>query len=599
MPYLFIFLLLLAPSSLAEVSTRIIQGQDATLSQAPGIVSIQLLDTPRYVESTQPNATQELDLLASDFYHICGGLYLGDSYVLTAAHCVTSAMFVAAGSSSLADMPQRTRVVYSIPHIDFNYGIAFSSDIALLVLDEPLTIDPVVFAATDQFPDQTLATTAGWGVSDRVFLDEEDSEYSADATNFLQIAELKLYSQERCELIHPNEPWHDSGLDPSTMICALGSIRGENNKVADSCQGDSGGPLYVDNRLVGLVSWGPIPCGEYGQPAVYSRVIPFLDWLDVNRDFIDSELEFASTAWLGPLTIGQSETVSFPIHKRDRNTSSNYLIQNIVIPQLSASSDVISINNSCEVSVGSGCSLDFTFTPYDPVQAAEPLRKYEVTFDVVIDGFQTIEQTISLEAYLIHEISANGLDAVATTAGDTLWNNTAGVYSLGREENNLGHYQWSALWLEKEPGEEMVVTISHNGRIDGDITLYSAGQTLGSSSDLRCPYRSYYVPAGDSQLEILREKTVTTLYEPRDQNGAIDQEALNEHDVLRVTEFTPLANISATDRYCDYREPDKYAHVDNENTKGQGGGTSSWFFGSIDPLIALPFSLLLFWRRKP
>lgn len=44
-------------------------------------------------------------------------------------------------------------------------------------------------------------------------------------------------------------------------------------------QGDSGGPLTVRGKLVGLVSWSS-GCGTY--PAVFTRVVSYLDWIKNN-----------------------------------------------------------------------------------------------------------------------------------------------------------------------------------------------------------------------------------------------------------------------------------------------------------------------------
>jgi len=50
----------------------------------------------------------------------------------------------------------------------------------------------------------------------------------------------------------------------------------------DACQGDSGGPLWVhwDHKatLIGTVSRGK-ECGSLNRPGVYTRVLPFLDWI--------------------------------------------------------------------------------------------------------------------------------------------------------------------------------------------------------------------------------------------------------------------------------------------------------------------------------
>jgi trypsin len=50
------------------------------------------------------------------------------------------------------------------------------------------------------------------------------------------------------------------------MICAGVPQGGK-----DACQGDSGGPLVVQDKLVGIVSWG-LSCALAAYPGVYSNV---------------------------------------------------------------------------------------------------------------------------------------------------------------------------------------------------------------------------------------------------------------------------------------------------------------------------------------
>lgn len=63
------------------------------------------------------------------------------------------------------------------------------------------------------------------------------------------------------------------------QMCAGG------NAGQDSCRGDSGGSLMgrapsADNWLaVGVVSYGPSPCGTPGWPGVYTRVGAYVDWI--------------------------------------------------------------------------------------------------------------------------------------------------------------------------------------------------------------------------------------------------------------------------------------------------------------------------------
>lgn len=49
-----------------------------------------------------------------------------------------------------------------------------------------------------------------------------------------------------------------------------------------SCSGDSCGPLVVDSVLVGIMSWGCLPCGLTEHPDVFTRVSSCVDWITDN-----------------------------------------------------------------------------------------------------------------------------------------------------------------------------------------------------------------------------------------------------------------------------------------------------------------------------
>lgn len=49
-------------------------------------------------------------------------------------------------------------------------------------------------------------------------------------------------------------------------------------------QGDSGGPLIKvkedgKKEVIGIVSWGIIPCGTTGAPSVYTKVSSYNQWI--------------------------------------------------------------------------------------------------------------------------------------------------------------------------------------------------------------------------------------------------------------------------------------------------------------------------------
>lgn len=65
------------------------------------------------------------------------------------------------------------------------------------------------------------------------------------------------------------------------QLCAGGETR------ADSCGGDSGGPLMLASEVngvtqmvqQGIVSFGSVACGTIGDPAVYTYVAKYVDWI--------------------------------------------------------------------------------------------------------------------------------------------------------------------------------------------------------------------------------------------------------------------------------------------------------------------------------
>ncbi|MET9393189.1 serine protease [Streptomyces sp. NPDC006624] len=211
--------------------------------------------------------------------HFCGGVAVGRSTVLTAAHCMDEAVLggpaqrvsdlrVITGRTDLSDGGGREIAVRSTwvnPGYD---GASNSGDFAVLTLAEPLPADAVIGMAAEGDPAYAAGGTAtvyGWG----------DTSGAGEYPSGLRAARVRVLPDALCEEAYPGGG--DGTYDARSMLCA-----GEAEGGRDACQGDSGGPLVAQGRLIGLVSWG-IGCGRAGSPGVYMRVSDIMRTLGWTR----------------------------------------------------------------------------------------------------------------------------------------------------------------------------------------------------------------------------------------------------------------------------------------------------------------------------
>ncbi len=187
----------------------------------------------------------------------CGASYLGDGYVLTAAHCVNGdspnqiAVKIGGGVKYNGTDGQRANVTNIYVHPNFN-SQNLANDIALLKLDHaPVGAQPVEIAQGTLTQYATVGdwlTVAGLG---RI-------QEGGSTPSVLMEVDVPLISDATCR----------AAGGSYTNVGDVSFCAGLQQGGKDSCQGDSGGPIVINRSgtitQLGVVSWG-IGCARPGE----------------------------------------------------------------------------------------------------------------------------------------------------------------------------------------------------------------------------------------------------------------------------------------------------------------------------------------------
>lgn len=224
-------------------------------------------------ENAQPGQFPWQVLLHDKNEGFCGGSIVNEKWVVTAAHCIKPGVkitVIAGEHNTEKEEPteQRRSVISIIPHHNYNATInKYSHDIALLELDEPLTLNsyvtPICIANreyTNIFLKFGSGYVSGWG---KVF-------NRGRTASVLQYLKVPLVDRATCLRSTKFTIYNN-------MFCA-----GFHEGGKDSCQGDSGGPHVTEvegiSFLTGIISWGE-ECAVKGKYGIYTKVSRYVNWI--------------------------------------------------------------------------------------------------------------------------------------------------------------------------------------------------------------------------------------------------------------------------------------------------------------------------------
>ncbi|XP_067625872.1 trypsin [Eurosta solidaginis] len=245
----------LAVLNSVKPENRIIGGEEVTTpSVAPYLVS--------------------LSVSSIVYAHACAGVIIGKEWVLTAAHCLEELknsnryviglpVYAGIQDRSIVENAQISKIDFAFSHNQFNISDESSPDIALVHVSPAFIfnfeVNSVVLPYRNEDYSNKSTTSYGWGLTV-----PEGQEF----VKKLQLINTQVLTENKCRMSLPD----DAPLG-NNQICA----------VASACFGDGGSPLVYETRrgaeLIGITSWGYLPCGYNKRPTVYTEVSKYIGWI--------------------------------------------------------------------------------------------------------------------------------------------------------------------------------------------------------------------------------------------------------------------------------------------------------------------------------
>jgi len=188
----------------------------------------------------------------------CGATMVTREWAVTAAHCISNSykndlkgrldfLYVGAyqpwtadyhGNGNAGRPYEIIKIAQHIEHWNHKPGAGSKHDIALLRLERPVSYNfhgfQTMELGTSGVSEKAVGNVYGFG----------DTYFMGANSKYLRQANLRYVDHNKCK--QAMSKWGIS----DDMICFGG------DGSSDACSGDSGGPMIVNNKLVGVVSWG-------------------------------------------------------------------------------------------------------------------------------------------------------------------------------------------------------------------------------------------------------------------------------------------------------------------------------------------------------
>ncbi len=499
-------------SVLADVSARIINGEEATQGNWPFMAAL---------------VSRNVNAYDGQF---CGASFIGERYVLTAAHCVEGNgredLDVVIGVSNLS-ASQAAQHRYAVDNIyvhEYYNSAATGNDIAIIELAEKpaeSVVNLVDGYVRGNLNDGQMLTVMGWG-------DQDASDGYSSKSELYQV-NVPLVNQYQCNTV-PYSGYSSIGSD---AFCA-----GYSDGGYDSCQGDSGGPIVVSTNgtyeQLGIVSWGK-GCAEANAYGVYTNISHFDDWIDEQKaGFSYRQVEMLGARLLAPI----SHTFEFT-NKSDQNIQVNR-----VYP-ISGNDTVITDNGCSTLTAGQSCEVVVSYN-------LNSIGEHE--FGINVD-------TDLLVGTVTSTVSVIGARSVTNTVNSYVSVPNSGIYNTqawitegdSLSSPSISHGTSAALIVEGIPAGTVSFDLTASSEADYDfVEVYSNGQKFDSVSGEF---------SGSVNLPLVRDADNSFMITyVKDSSGS------SGSDRVTITNFA----------YTDEIKISKSEGTQNAKSSGGSGGSLAW-----------------------